>query len=116
MADTVRPPPPGGSGRTGGVARPRAVTFLWRRGDDLGDLLHAADKAADASSYDADRTERIPGTDVWHLTYRTRGDRRASCSVAPVPAHGEPPPPEEWPESVRVRRERAPAVSAGRER
>ncbi len=94
----------------------RAVTFLWRGGDEFADVLLVANKVADASSYDANRMERIPGTDVWHLTYRMRGDWRASYSVAPVPAHGEPLPPEAWPESVRVRRERALAVSEPEER
>ncbi|MFV2196906.1 enterochelin esterase domain-containing protein [Nocardiopsis sp. LOL_012] len=89
----------------------RTVTFLWRGGDGLADVLLVANKIADADSYGHCRMERVPGTDVWHLTYRMRGDWRSSYTVAPVPAGAAAGDPADLPETLRVRRERAMAVS-----
>lgn len=94
----------------------RTVTFLWRGGDELADVLLVANKVADADSYDHNRMERIPGTDVRHLTYRMRGDWRASYTVAPIPAGAGPDDPAALPEMLRVRRERALAVSEPEDR
>ncbi|MBB6118233.1 enterochelin esterase [Nocardiopsis algeriensis] len=94
----------------------RTVTFLWRGGDELADVVLAADKAAAADSYRSNRMERVPGTDVWHLTYRMHGDWRASYTVAPVPAGGGPVSPDALPEVLRIRRERALAVSEPEDR
>ena len=89
----------------------RPVTFLWRGGDELTDVILVANKIADADSYDHNRMERVPGTDVWHLTYRMRGDWRASYTVAPVPADGAPAPEGSLSAMTRLRRERALAVA-----
>lgn len=89
----------------------RTVTFLWRGGDELADVVLVANKIADADSYEHNRMERAPGTDVWHLTYRMRGDWRASYTVAPVPADGAPAPEGALSAMTRLRRERALAVA-----
>ncbi|GAA0999526.1 enterochelin esterase [Nocardiopsis tropica] len=89
----------------------RTVTFLWRGGDELADVVLVANKIADADSYEHNRMERVPGTDVWHLTYRMRDDWRASYTVAPVPADGAPAPEGALSATTRLRRERALAVA-----
>ncbi|WP_235005976.1 enterochelin esterase [Nocardiopsis sp. JB363] len=89
----------------------RTATFLWRGGDELADVVLVANKIADADSYDENRMDRVPGTDVWHLTYRMRSDWRASYTVAPVPADGSRPPENALSAMTRLRRERALAVA-----
>lgn len=89
----------------------RTATFLWRGGDELADVILTADRIAAADSYERNRMERIPGTDVWHLTYLMRSDWRASYSVAPVPADGTPAPENALSATTRTRRERALALS-----
>ncbi|GAB3213901.1 hypothetical protein GCM10027294_49580 [Marinactinospora endophytica] len=84
-----------------------AVTFLWRGGNELADVILFADKAADADSYECNRMERIPGTDVWHLTYRMRADWRSSYAIAPVPADPSAASPGPLEEMAAIRRRRS---------
>ncbi|WP_420157845.1 enterochelin esterase [Nocardiopsis sp. CNT-189] len=90
-----------------GTPGERTATFLWRGGDGLSDVILVADRSADARSFERNRMERVPGSDIWHLTYRMRSDWRCSYAVAPVPADGSPPPPGPANEMSRVRRARA---------
>src|SRR5690606_17603868 len=85
----------------------RTATFLWRGGDELADVILVADRSADARSFERNRMTRVPGSDIWHLTYRMRADWRCSYAVAPVPADGAPPPAGPANEMARVRRARA---------
>lgn len=94
----------------------RTATFLWRGGDELADVILVANKIADADSYEENRMARVPGTDVWHLTYRMRSDWRASYTVAPVPADGTPAPKDALSAMTRLRRERAIAVAEPQDR
>lgn len=94
----------------------RTATFLWRGGDELADVILVANKIADSDSYEQNRMERVPGTDVWHLTYRMRSDWRASYTVAPIPADGSAAPENTLSEMTRLRRERALAVSEPEDR
>src|SRR5690606_6813131 len=84
----------------------RTATFLWRGGDELADVILVADRSADARSFERNRMTRVPGSDIWHLTYRMRADWRCSYAVAPVPADGAPPPAGPAHEMARVRRAR----------
>jgi enterochelin esterase family protein len=86
------------------------ATFLWRGGDEVADVLLVADRSADAGSFTRNRMERVPGSDIWHLTYRMGSDWRSSYAVAPVPADGAPPPGPLDPMTA-VRRSRALAVA-----
>ncbi|WP_133742780.1 enterochelin esterase [Actinorugispora endophytica] len=93
----------------------RVVTFLWRGGDELADVILVANKIADPHSYEQNRMERLPGTDVWHMSYRMGSDWRASYAVAPLPADGSPP--TAAPDvMVEVRRSRALAAAAPADR
>lgn len=93
----------------------RTATFLWRGGDELADVILVADRIAAADSYERNRMERVPGTDVWHLTYRMPSDWRASYTVAPIPADGGAAPGTLSP-PTRLRRERALAMAAPEDR
>lgn len=64
----------------------RVVTFLWRGDDDVRDVLIIANKFTDATVLAASLMERLPGTDLWHRSYRVRADWRASYLLAPLPA------------------------------
>ncbi|MDA0566812.1 enterochelin esterase [Streptomonospora sp. S1-112] len=88
----------------------RLVTFLWR-GAGLADVVLVADRSADAESYERNRMARVPGTDLWHLTYRMRADWRCSYAVAPVPADPGAAPPGPADPMLAVRRSRALAAA-----
>ena len=46
-----------------------------------------ANKFTDATVIDESLIDRIPGTAVWHRSYRIRSDWRASYLLAPLPAN-----------------------------
>jgi enterochelin esterase-like enzyme len=65
----------------------RTVTFLWRdrHGDGAGTrrVVLLANKLTDPSVWDASTLHRLPGTDVWHRSFRLRADWRATYQLAP---------------------------------
>lgn len=66
----------------------RAVTFVWRdRHRDDGRSTRAvvllANKVTDPSVWDQSVLHHLPGTDVWHRTYRMPSDWRATYQLAP---------------------------------
>ncbi|HWI72043.1 MAG TPA: enterochelin esterase domain-containing protein, partial [Baekduia sp.] len=61
----------------------RTVTFLWRGGDATREVVLLANKLTDPSVWDASTLQRLPGTDVWHRSFRLRADWRASYQLAP---------------------------------
>ena len=61
----------------------RVVTFLWRDRGGTGEVVLMANKLTDPSVWPASVLERLPGTDVWHRSYRLRADWRASYHLAP---------------------------------
>ncbi|MFG3256024.1 enterochelin esterase [Streptomyces sp. NPDC048172] len=69
----------------------REVTFLWRgEAAAVVTLLHTVtDKDRHAGDLTPHAMERIPGTEVWALTYRLRADHRASYQFS-VCADGVP--------------------------
>lgn len=58
------------------------VTFVWRDADAAQVLLFA-NRLTDEKRLDESRMRRLPGTDVWHLSYRMRADWRASYVFLP---------------------------------
>lgn len=58
-----------------------AVTFLWRDDGDTEGVLVLANKTTDASVHQASMMERLPQSDIWHRTYRLRGDWRSSYQL-----------------------------------
>jgi len=66
------------------------VTFLWR--DDTADqVLLFVNRITDERNLDASLMRRVPGTDIWHLTYRMGPAWRASYAVVPHTGPGAPP-------------------------
>ncbi|MFH8984063.1 enterochelin esterase [Streptomyces varsoviensis] len=61
----------------------RAVTFLWRGDTDTRQVLLLVNRLLDRCDLAASLMRRLPGTDVWHLTYRLRADHRGSYRIAP---------------------------------
>ncbi|MFH8346695.1 enterochelin esterase [Streptomyces sp. NPDC018045] len=61
----------------------RAVTFLWRGGPATRQVLLMVNRLMDRADLPASLMRHLPGTDVWHLTYRLRGDHRGSYRIAP---------------------------------
>lgn len=66
------------------------VTFVWRDAGAAAVLLFA-NRVTDETDLDASLMRRVPGTDVWHLSYRMRTTWRASYAFVPCAA-GSPPP------------------------
>jgi enterochelin esterase-like enzyme len=64
----------------------RRVTFLWRSADAT-----AVYVTVNRVTYDLDdsRMERVPGTDVWHATFRLPADWRGSYRVLETDAAGD---------------------------
>jgi enterochelin esterase family protein len=64
----------------------RRVTFLWRSTEAV-----AVYVTVNRVTYDLDdsRLERLPGTDVWHATFRLPADWRGSYTILAVDAAGE---------------------------
>ncbi|NHC14113.1 enterochelin esterase [Motilibacter sp. E257] len=60
------------------------ATFLWR--GEAGRVLLLANKLTDRSHLERSLMERVPGTDVWHLSYRLPTRWRGSYVFAPGPA------------------------------
>jgi enterochelin esterase-like enzyme len=52
------------------------VTFLWRGGDESGDVVVNFTLAGQGSGSEA--LHHLPGTDIWHISYRVRNDTRDS--------------------------------------
>lgn len=69
----------------------RAVTFLWRGHRATRQVLLVAEGIADRTDLAASRLSPLPGTDIWHLTYRLRADHRGSYRMAADISPGEPP-------------------------
>ncbi|MGW7067858.1 enterochelin esterase domain-containing protein [Streptomyces sp. NPDC054855] len=69
----------------------RAVTFLWRGHRATRQVLLIAEGVADRTDLAASRLSPLPGTDIWHLTYRLRADHRGSYRMAADISPGEPP-------------------------
>ncbi|MFI0264853.1 enterochelin esterase [Streptomyces sp. NPDC017056] len=59
-----------------------AVTFLWRGGTATRQVLLMVNRLMDRADLAPSLMRRLPGTDVWHLTYRLRGDHRGSYRIA----------------------------------
>ncbi|GGK77151.1 enterochelin esterase [Mangrovihabitans endophyticus] len=59
------------------------LTFLWRQRRPTRDVLVLVNKLADRHDLGASRMRRMPGTDLWHLTYRVRPDWQGSYQFAP---------------------------------
>lgn len=88
------------------------VTFLWRGGDEVAEVLLVANKLTDASTYETSRFDRVDGTDVWHLGLRMRRDWRGSYALAVVPSGAcEPTLPRDRLTGLERRRERSLAVT-----
>ncbi|WP_371526738.1 DUF3327 domain-containing protein [Streptomyces sp. NBC_01283] len=68
-----------------------AVTFLWRGHRATRQVLLLAEGIADPADPAASLLTPLPGTDIWHLTYRLRADHRASYRMAADISPGEPP-------------------------
>jgi enterochelin esterase family protein len=66
-----------------GAPAHRIVTFLWRAGDELDGVLLLANKLTDPSVPEHSALRRVPGTDVWHLSFLLRADWRATYQLAP---------------------------------
>jgi len=58
-----------------------AVTFLWRAAAGTTPPLVLANKLHDRSDPDGSAMDHVPGTDVWHLTYRLPADWRGSYVI-----------------------------------
>lgn len=66
------------------------VTFCWRDAD-ADDVLLFVNRICDETQLDDSLMRRVPGTDIWHLSYRMRSDWRASYAFIPR-YRGEPVP------------------------
>lgn len=62
-----------------GCGDERIVTFLWRD-DDAAEVLLFVNRLTDERNLSDSLMRRIPGTDIWHLSYRMGWDWRASYS------------------------------------
>jgi enterochelin esterase-like enzyme len=59
------------------------LTFVWRQRTATRDVLLLVNKLADRNDLSRCRMTRLPGTGVWHLTYRVRADWLGSYQLAP---------------------------------
>ncbi|QMV21210.1 enterochelin esterase [Streptomyces sp. SCUT-3] len=82
----------GSSGGAGGDGDEYAVTFLWRGTPDTRAVLVVPNKVLDPRDPARNLMERVPGTDVWHLTLRMRGDWSATYSLCVDEGDGPPGP------------------------
>ncbi|RDG30938.1 enterochelin esterase [Streptomyces corynorhini] len=69
----------------------RAVTFLWRGHRATRQVLLVANRIGDREHLAGSLFTHLTGTDVWHLSYRLRGDHRASYQIAADISPGELP-------------------------
>ncbi|MFE6161287.1 enterochelin esterase domain-containing protein [Streptomyces sp. NPDC056486] len=67
------------------------ATFLWRGHRATRQVLLLAEGIVDRTDLAASRLSPLPGTDIWHLSYRLRADHRASYRMAADISPGEPP-------------------------
>ncbi|MEU5956257.1 alpha/beta hydrolase-fold protein [Streptomyces sp. NPDC047525] len=67
------------------------ATFLWRGHRATRQVLLLAEGIADRADLAASRLSPLPGTDIWHLSYRLRADHRGSYRMAADISPGEPP-------------------------
>lgn len=71
-----------------GDRRHRAVTFVWRGRPSLcaaeREVLLLVNRLTDREDLDRSLMRWLPGSDVWHLTYRMRADWRATYQIAPA--------------------------------
>ncbi|WP_404816581.1 enterochelin esterase [Streptomyces thermolineatus] len=82
----------GSSGGAGGDGDEYAVTFLWRGTPETRAVLVVPNKVLDPRDPARNLMERVPGTDVWHLTLRMRGDWSATYSLCVDEGDGPPGP------------------------
>ncbi|MER5253102.1 enterochelin esterase [Streptomyces sp. NPDC002855] len=68
-----------------------AATFLWRGHRATRQVLLLAEGIANRADLAASLLSPLPGTDIWHLTYRLRADHRGSYRMAADISPGEPP-------------------------
>ncbi|WP_020497041.1 enterochelin esterase [Sciscionella marina] len=61
----------------------RIVTFCYRGGPDTVRVLALVNKLTDRSRLDRSQCAHLPGTDVWHLSYRLPSTWRGSYQFAP---------------------------------
>jgi enterochelin esterase family protein len=59
------------------------LTFVWRERRPTRDVLVLVNKLADRNDLTPCRMPRLPGTDLWHLTYAVRRDWQGSYQLAP---------------------------------
>ncbi|MFJ2773237.1 enterochelin esterase [Streptomyces sp. NPDC087300] len=90
-ADLGSPARTDGPPRTCGEPAHRAVTFLWRGHRATRQVLLLVNRVVDRERLSDALLDRLPGTDVWHLTYRLRADHRASYRMAADISPGELP-------------------------
>jgi enterochelin esterase-like enzyme len=84
------------------------VTFLWQ-GVAQDVILHV-NKLTDYNDLRQSRMRRLPGTDLWHLTYRMPGTWRASYAIGPLDAPVRDPDPTAGPDRAYWQRLRATAA------
>ncbi len=89
-------------GQTAAVLHERIVTFLWRDAD-AADVLLFVNRLTDERDLERSLMHRIPGTDLWHLSYRMRSDWRASYAFLVRPA-GAPAPWTDGQDQIAVRK------------
>ncbi|MEV0897565.1 enterochelin esterase [Actinoplanes sp. NPDC049802] len=65
------------------------ITFLWREREPVRDVLALVNKLVDRSDLARSRMRHMPGTDLWHLTYRVRDDWQATYHLAPDDGSGD---------------------------
>ncbi|MEU4556993.1 enterochelin esterase [Actinoplanes sp. NPDC023936] len=66
------------------------ITFVWRERRPTRDVLALVNKLADRSDLSRSRMRKLPGSDLWHLTYRVRDDWQGSYHFAPDESPHEP--------------------------
>ncbi|GGM99044.1 enterochelin esterase family protein [Actinoplanes campanulatus] len=59
------------------------ITFVWRETRPVRDVLALVNKLVDRADLGRSRMRKMPGTDLWHLTYRVRDDWQATYHLAP---------------------------------
>ncbi|MFY1652930.1 enterochelin esterase [Solwaraspora sp. WMMB762] len=85
------------------------VTFLWRDPDAAAVILHV-NRLTDFRCLDQSMMRRLPGTDVWHLSYRMPPTWRASYGVGPLSVPLVPIDPDRLADKARWRRLRSSAL------
>ncbi|MFI6518534.1 alpha/beta hydrolase-fold protein [Spirillospora sp. NPDC050679] len=68
-----------------------AVTFLWRGDDDTAQVIAMVNRLFDPLDPAGSLMRRVPGTRVWHITYRLGRDHSGSYRIAAGPAENDSP-------------------------